>query len=287
MPQYALPIANYGTTGWIESAGDGDGDWFDELDEGFGPGRGSGSGPDDGVTCWKHVNVTVDVEPISTRLSAVSDPGVLTGHVVRTRSRAHRLGGGGIAWVSVRVRLLQDGYLIAEKTWNNIGTAWTTRSIELTSAQAGLITDYSSLRIETKAFGDGAIRRNDCYESAHELEVPSPAVPPPLPEEEKKRAFGIPLGLAIRKQIANTYIFRVKHGQQERYDYVVPGDPKSEEQQHNRGILRLAVQRWKSLSEGEQWEWDEWAKEISARASGFNLFCGRYLRDYMAWYNGL
>ena len=34
MAQIALPDGNSSTSNWLEVAGDGDGNWFDELDEG-------------------------------------------------------------------------------------------------------------------------------------------------------------------------------------------------------------------------------------------------------------
>jgi hypothetical protein len=50
MAQYGLPIADISLGDSGQCAGNSDGLAYNEFDEGFGAGRGSGSGPDDFTT---------------------------------------------------------------------------------------------------------------------------------------------------------------------------------------------------------------------------------------------
>lgn len=170
MTQYALPTSDGSkSAAWLEGAGDGDANWFDELDEGFGTGRGSGSGPDDLTTYWYTSSVPVgSPKSISCGLGAVTDPGVHTGHIVRSRNRKNAVADV----LDITIGLYQGVTLIAEYTWNDVSSTITTREFTLTEVQAAAITDYSALVIQhtaTKISGTGTLRS---LESAFELEVP-------------------------------------------------------------------------------------------------------------------
>ncbi len=166
--QYTLPNGNDGTTNWTQGAGDSDGDWFDELDEGFGAGRGTGSGPDDDSTYWISPTSPAN-EIIGTTLASVTDPEVSTGHIVRSRNKKDTTGGRQI---DILLRLKQSSTSIATATFTDIDTTWTTRSFTLTGGEADSITDYSLLRIETEAIAVGGGQGRNAWESAHEFECP-------------------------------------------------------------------------------------------------------------------
>ena len=51
--QWGLPVATCSTTNWTEGAGTDAVDWSVDLNEGFGAGRGTGSGPDDATRYWQ------------------------------------------------------------------------------------------------------------------------------------------------------------------------------------------------------------------------------------------
>lgn len=166
--QYWLPNATRFITFWSELAGDGDGDLFDELDEGFGAGRGSGSGPDDAVTAWQS-----DVNPfnwgIGTNLDNLDDCLCNTGHIFRSRSRKDKSGGRQL---DVLIRLAEDNTTITQQWYVDIDNVWTTRVRTLTAIQADSIGTYDDLNILIFGLtvGGGAPRR--AQESAHELETP-------------------------------------------------------------------------------------------------------------------
>ena len=171
MAQYALPEANSGTTDWSGFNHDGDGDWYDELDEGFGAGRGSGSGPDALSTSWDS-GTNPTAKGIRTDLAAVTDPATNTGHIYRTQSQ--KGGGAGGQQIDITIRLFQGATEKASATFTDIGTVMTIRTDTLSAAEADSITDYSNLEIDTEAnkVGGGGPRRG--MESAHEFECPDP-----------------------------------------------------------------------------------------------------------------
>ncbi len=169
MTQYALPSANSGTTNWTQSVGDGDADWYDELDEGFGAGRGSGSGPDDATTIWRSPLHPAS-ETIEVTLAAVADPLTSAGHIMRGRfAKNVDLG----EEIDVTMELYQTTTLIATASATSVPTSYNTLTHTLSAAEAVAITDYSALRLRAVAHapGSGATRRLLC--SALEFECPS------------------------------------------------------------------------------------------------------------------
>jgi len=104
-----------------------------------------------------------------------------------------------------------------------------------------------------------------------------------------KRSYGgIELGARIRKQLAKTYIFRVRRGNgyfganlgeeyQDKYSYVVPTSITNTEGQTARDLLSSAVVNWQStLGSDEKAEYNQRALEIG-KLSGYNL----YIREYI------
>ena len=187
MTQYALPDANLNTNSFTECVGDADSDWFDELDEGFGSGRGSGSGPDGLTTVWESGG-NPQGETIETALSTVTDPAVSTGHIFRTNSGKYdgrfdcdegQVGGRAMDLV---ITLRQGGADIASATFTDIG-GMGTKTHTLTSGEADSITDYSDLEIESAFTTVGGGPSAHGLESAHEFECPDVAIP--LPFERK------------------------------------------------------------------------------------------------------
>ena len=169
MTQYALPNGNSGVTNWIEGVGDADADWFDELDEGFGAGRGSGSGPDDATTAW-----TTPLHPaneaIEVTLAAVADPLTAAGHIMLGRFAKNLAIGEQI---DVTLQLYQTTTLIASVAATGLPSTYSTLTYTLSAAEANAITDYSALRLRAigNAPGAGTTRRAIC--SALEFECPS------------------------------------------------------------------------------------------------------------------
>lgn len=89
----------------------------------------------------------------------------------------------------------------------------------------------------------------------------------------------IPIAVGARKQIGHSKIFRIVRGRQDCYDYVVPSNPRSAEQQWWRGVCALAVGLWQALTGGEKEEWDEYARRADG-FSGYHCFVSAYLRQY-------
>lgn len=172
MPQYALPTSDVSKTDWVEGVGDGDGDAFDELDEGFGVGRGSGSGPDDAATYWETGSHTFTIRM---QCESVTDPLDDTNHFMRTRNRKHTSGGQQI---DIKIKLRKGTTDIAEATFVNVDNVWTTRLITLTEAEAANV-DYADVRISTQHLEVGGGSPRQTQESTHEFECPS-IIPPGL-----------------------------------------------------------------------------------------------------------
>ena len=168
MAQYALPISDVLTSGWTEQAGDGDA--FDELDEGFGAGRGTGSGPDSRIVSgWRNTGSVGSGFSIRTQLASVTDPLDSTGHIFRSHSSKDLSGG---RQVDLTIELFQGGTLKAEETFVDVTDAEITRTHTLTTGEADSITDYADLRIGTYGTQVGGGGPRDPLESAHEFECP-------------------------------------------------------------------------------------------------------------------
>lgn len=186
MTQWALADSDISKTNWVEGAGDTDADAFDELDEGFGAGRGSGAGPDDITTYWRSTSMATagETRTIECGLTNVTDPALSTGHVVR--GRICKSAGGGLGVEGI-IYLYQGTTLIATSATEVLTATWVTVTINLSGAEADSITDYSDLRIRLicTAIGSGASRTGRI--SAKEFECPDVAAGvagfPPIPAQ--------------------------------------------------------------------------------------------------------
>lgn len=188
MAQYALPTSDVSKGTWVQFAGDGDADAFDELDEGFGAGRGTGSGPDDGTTAWRHGSDIDAGSTIELGLSSVTDPASSTGHVYRTRHTKTNTGGKTL---DVTIALYQSTTLIASQVFAGFDTAsYTTHSDTLSSAEADSITNYGALRIRVTAAWSGGGAARSLRESAVEFECPDAAAVQDTPEL-RGRPYGL------------------------------------------------------------------------------------------------
>ena len=139
MAQFARPSADTNNPGvWIE---DGTGDnsiLFDEIDE---------SVADDADFIRSPAAPTAAA--YITKLSAVADPGVDTGHIVRYRY-GKNLANGQVVAITVELR---EGYvsegspgtLIHAEVHAAVPAGFTTGSFTLLEAEAALISDYSNL----------------------------------------------------------------------------------------------------------------------------------------------
>ncbi len=187
MAQYLLPNDDVGTTAWVQGAGDDDANWFNELEEGFGAGRGSGSGPDQ-TTYWSSGNNPTNSD-IEVGLASGANPGVDTGHIVRSYFEKNAAGGRQI---DLTITLLQTTTTIESWTITNIGSAWTTDAHAISEANAANITDYSALRVRVRANNPDTGPARAAWLSAVEVELPdAPSVPwvPPQPHEPTVSIF--------------------------------------------------------------------------------------------------
>lgn len=139
--QYASPNSDGGETGWVEIAGDGDADHFDELDEGIACG---GCSPDDATTYWQSSATPSSSEVMETFMTSLTDCTCNTGHIYSIRAEKTSTGGKSLDMIwSFRA----DGSEIAQQTQLDIDAGWTTYSDTLTAAEADTISDYSTLGV--------------------------------------------------------------------------------------------------------------------------------------------
>ena len=172
MAQYGLPDSDIDHGQWSEVVGDGNATHFEEIDEGFGPGRGSGSGPDDSTTYWMQDDMN-NYQDIYSTLSVVTDPLTGSGHFLRGRHRKHTSGGRQVELI---FRMLQgSGIVIVTATFTNISEIWTTETLTLTTTEADAISDYTNLRAQAFAKGIGGGNPRKTNASAHEFECPDVA----------------------------------------------------------------------------------------------------------------
>jgi len=100
---------------------------------------------------------------------------------------------------------------------------------------------------------------------------------------------GIPIGIAIRGSIADTYIYRVRPGNgyynailgevyQDKYAYFVPSSINNAEGQAARNALTTAVSNWQGFSAAVKRAYDIRAQRARLRMSGYNLYIREYVR---------
>jgi len=103
------------------------------------------------------------------------------------------------------------------------------------------------------------------------------------------RNYGtIPVGVAVRGQIAKTWIYRVRHGNgyytsilgaeyQDKYAYVLPSGYETANVGPARNAFIAAVANWQGFSEEVKQTYKDRAAAMHLRMSGYNL----YIREYM------
>lgn len=165
--QYSLPTSDVSASQWAEGAGDADANWFDELDEGFGAGRGSGSGPDDATTYWRNTGTIGSV--IRTGMSSLTDPSSSSNHIVRWRWAKHASAGRQIDMDGTFSGCGTSPNPPAETDVTNV---YTTHTYTLSAGEADAVT-YSGCEVACfgTEVGGGSPRDPVC--SAFEFEVPS------------------------------------------------------------------------------------------------------------------
>lgn len=170
--QIALPDANVDTTSFTECNGDGDGDWFDELDEGIASADGT-------ATSWSIVASTTTMH-IKVGLQNLTDPTSSSGHILRVEAQKGSnctLAAAGGAGVLVDMDLVEGASTVrASITQYELdGSGFETIEYTLSGAEADSITDYTdlSLDIQITRGAFGASRFGTI--TAAELQVPAAA----------------------------------------------------------------------------------------------------------------
>ncbi len=172
--QFALPDSDTSIgSDYVEVVGNDNGSAWDEIDEGFGSGRGSGSGPDDSTTYWRDENPG-NVDRIQLHVSTVTDPVSSSNHISRWRLKKDASAG---RQVDVSEMILWQDNNTARCTETseptNIDENWQTHAYTCSGAEADAIALYSDMHISIgfSETGGGAPRAGDI--TAMEFEVPS------------------------------------------------------------------------------------------------------------------
>ena len=164
MTQTLLPDANSATTAWVQLAGDGDGDWFDELDEGV-------DANDGDTTAWR-IGGPTD-QPIAVTLQDGDDPGVGTGHVLRAAWRKNNTGG---IVISGKLELLEGVTVRATATDTDVAeNTYQIFELTLSEAEADAITDYANLIARVTANTESGTGSRSLIVTALELQIPDAA----------------------------------------------------------------------------------------------------------------
>lgn len=163
MAQYGVPISDFSIASWTQGAGDGDGDAFDELDEGINSGT-----PDDATTYWQSPG-NPSAQKIRCGITALTDPSSSVGHWLRARCKKSSATTGVI---DVYVRLYEGATLRAETSLLDIGAVWQTIGYLLSGAQADAISNYSDLLIEVEANTPSTANGRRLHLTAMEFECP-------------------------------------------------------------------------------------------------------------------
>jgi hypothetical protein len=169
MSQFALPISDISKASWSQLAGDSDVVAFDELDEGFGIGRGTGNGPDDDTTAWQTDSKANVTRTIECGLSPLINPYKHSGHIIRARVSKSATSGASLTGT---LYLFEGAVQRAASAATAItATTYTTISYTLSAAETAAIVNYSALRLRlVMVIGSGTSRRGRV--SALELEIP-------------------------------------------------------------------------------------------------------------------
>lgn len=135
MPQYARPASDVSNIGWTRSSGSSDYALIDES---------SADDADYIQFTWSGAANECEVG-----LSAISTPASTSGHIVRYRVREASLP-SFVYPTNLSVSLLEGATVIASDLIGVgiVGTTWTDFSFNLSSTEAGNISDYSNLSLK-------------------------------------------------------------------------------------------------------------------------------------------
>jgi hypothetical protein len=155
MPQFGRPISDVSTGSWTTAP------LWSKLDEAVADDADFARSPD-------NANTTAEVA-----LSAVTDPGGDTGHIVRVRARKSASGGNDRTLV---FQLYQGAVQISVSSPITMTASFQNLALNLSSGSAASITDYGALRVRLVAggtTGGSAANRRSVDVSFVELEVPA------------------------------------------------------------------------------------------------------------------
>ncbi len=155
---YGVPISDVSKTNWTQGAGDGDGNAFDELDEGIISGT-----PDDATRYWTNAGNTGSANRLDVNITSLTDPGVNINHRMRVRYRHSGTSD------TLALTLSQGGVPIASSTLSSHTGDWSTWGVAISEAAAANITDYTDLELEIQIdSGSGTLDV-----TAFELQIPA------------------------------------------------------------------------------------------------------------------
>lgn len=72
---------------------------------------------------------------------------------------------------------------------------------------------------------------------------------------------GIPVGIRLRRKLANKIIYYIRYGKQEQRAYAVPYNPRTAKQQIKRTVFRAGVWEWHKMTPAEKEPWIKEAKK--------------------------
>jgi hypothetical protein len=166
--QYGLPDADHANDAqWIQGAGDGDGDHFDELDEGI-----DGGSPDDSTTYWITSGLDGTARRIRCKIDEPTDPGGNSGYYGRIRVAKDVVDGKTI-------QIGVDVYNTWTLRWNGVSsnfnnTSYTDFDDQASGAEADALT-FTDIVVSASAIEGGAGAERELACTAVEFECPSVA----------------------------------------------------------------------------------------------------------------
>jgi len=81
-------------------------------------------------------------------------------------------------------------------------------------------------------------------------------------------------------KLGNALIFSSARGIKKASRHFKPHNPRTALQQDNRSIMRYAVWSWQSLTDDQKWSYDQSAKNLGLKMSGYNYYLQTYIAAY-------
>lgn len=154
---FGVPISDALKTNWAQGAGDGDGDAFDELDEGIISGT-----PDDATTYW---TTSTAAAWLQVGITSMTDPGTDEGFVIRMRVRCTTT-----AQINLKLRDNSIGYTTGSGFSVSAVDTWETIAFTIPAIGVDDIVDFTDLEMMVQLH-TGATGTLDV--TALELELPA------------------------------------------------------------------------------------------------------------------